>query len=119
MAVSFTVSTKMLPFKRLSWLWIVFQIVVVVNVKPLVSRRGEYKRYLYCISVEGYFQHAFFQRIMFQRPPFLHCILQPYLSNQEYRRKVLEKSLSGQVPSKHHKISTVVQEKFSTIENGS
>ena len=88
----------MLPFKRLSWLWIVFQIVVVVNVNPLVSRRGEYKEYIHCISVEGYFQHAFFQRIMFQRPPFLHCILQPYLSNREYHRKVLEKSLSGKYP---------------------
>ena len=61
MAVSFTVSTKMLPFKRLSWLWIVFQIVVVVNVNPLVSRRGEYKEYVHCISVEGYFVNVLSQ----------------------------------------------------------
>jgi len=89
----------MLPFKRLSWLWIVFQIVVVVNVNPLVSRRGEYKEYIlplyFCRRI---FSARVFQRIMFQRPPFLHCILQPYLSNREYHRKVLEKSLSGKYP---------------------
>ena len=68
MAVSFTVSTKMLPFKRLSWLWIVFQIVVVVNVNPLVSRRGEYKEYIlplyFCRRI---FSARVFQRIMFPK----------------------------------------------------
>lgn len=80
MAVSFTVSTKMLPFKRLSWLWIVFQIVVVVNVNPLVSRRGEYKEYVHCISVEGYFQHAFFSKNNVSKATFftLHSSTLPF-----------------------------------------
>lgn len=82
MAVSFTVSTKMLPFKRLSWLWIVFQIVVVVNVNPLVSRRGEYKEYVHCISVEcrRIFSARFFSKNNVSKATFftLHSSTLPF-----------------------------------------